>query len=90
MPARNNIEHSSPEVGLALLFKIRYHESTSRSCQFQLRLSTSIERSLLQKINKVQCSPEDVINKEQHILPLLVAEILGYSQSCQGNTGTGA
>merc|ERR1719449_410474 len=35
------------------------------------------------------CESEDVVNEEQHILSLLVTEVLGDSQSSQGNTGTG-
>merc|ERR1719474_1855641 len=34
--------------------------------------------------------PEDVVDEEQHVLALLVAEVLGNSQSGEGNTGTGA
>ena len=34
--------------------------------------------------------PEDVVDEEQHVLALLVTEVLGNSQSGQGNTGTGA
>merc|ERR1719507_823439 len=34
--------------------------------------------------------PEDVVNEEQHVLALLVTEVLGDSQTSQGNTGTGA
>merc|ERR1712141_970685 len=33
---------------------------------------------------------EDVVNEEQHILTLLVTEVLGNGQSSQSNTGTGA
>ena len=33
---------------------------------------------------------EDVVNEEQHVLSLLVTEVLGHSQSSQSNTGTGA
>ena len=33
---------------------------------------------------------EDVVNEEQHILTLLVTEVLGDGQSSQSNTGTGA
>merc|ERR1719230_1595958 len=33
--------------------------------------------------------PEDVVDEEQHVLPLLVTEVLSNSQSGQGNTGTG-
>uniref|UniRef100_A0A182P1D5 Prokaryotic-type class I peptide chain release factors domain-containing protein n=1 Tax=Anopheles epiroticus TaxID=199890 RepID=A0A182P1D5_9DIPT len=33
---------------------------------------------------------EDVVNEQQHILTLLVAEVLGHSQSSQRDTGTGA
>ena len=35
------------------------------------------------------CESEDVVNKEQHILSLLVTEVLGDSESSQGDTGTG-
>merc|ERR1719354_1298481 len=35
------------------------------------------------------CESEDVVNEEQHVLTLLVTEILGDSESSQGNTGTG-
>merc|ERR1711884_124690 len=34
--------------------------------------------------------PEDVVDEEQHVLPLLVTEVLSNSQSSEGNTGTGA
>merc|ERR1719206_1377176 len=34
--------------------------------------------------------PEDVVDEEQHVLALLVAEVLSNSQSGQGNTSTGA
>ena len=34
--------------------------------------------------------PEDVVDEEQHVLTLLVTEVLGDGQSSQGNTGTGA
>merc|ERR1719242_2367315 len=33
--------------------------------------------------------PEDVVDEEQHVLTLLVTEVLGDGQSSQGNTGTG-
>merc|ERR1719471_767971 len=33
--------------------------------------------------------PEDVVDEEQHVLTLLVTEVLSNSQSGQGNTGTG-
>merc|ERR1719474_2630697 len=33
--------------------------------------------------------PEDVVDEEQHVLALLVTEVLGNSQSGEGNTGTG-
>merc|ERR1739844_291380 len=33
---------------------------------------------------------EDVVNEEQHILTLLVTEVLGHGQSSQSHTGTGA
>merc|ERR1719449_195556 len=35
------------------------------------------------------CESEDVVNEEQHILSLLVTEVLGDSQSSQSDTGTG-
>ena len=34
--------------------------------------------------------PEDVVDEEQHVLALLVTEVLSDSQTGQGNTGTGA
>merc|ERR1719186_843255 len=34
--------------------------------------------------------PEDVVDEEQHVLTLLVTEVLSNGQSGQGNTGTGA
>ena len=34
--------------------------------------------------------PEDVVDEEQHVLTLLVTEVLGDGQTSQGNTGTGA
>merc|ERR1719397_1632580 len=34
--------------------------------------------------------PEDVVDEKQHILTLLVTEVLSHSQTSQGNTGTGA
>merc|ERR1712112_817542 len=34
--------------------------------------------------------PEDVVDEEQHVLTLLVTEVLSNSQSGEGNTGTGA
>merc|ERR1719175_427538 len=34
--------------------------------------------------------PEDVVNEEQHVLALLVTEVLSNSQTSQGNTSTGA
>merc|ERR1711884_334056 len=34
--------------------------------------------------------PEDVVDEEQHVLALLVTEVLSNSQSGQSNTGTGA
>merc|ERR1719249_151905 len=34
--------------------------------------------------------PEDVVNEEQHVLALLVTEVLSNSQTSQGDTGTGA
>merc|ERR1712055_1098109 len=33
--------------------------------------------------------PEDVVDEEQHVLTLLVAEVLSHGQTSQGNTGTG-
>lgn len=33
---------------------------------------------------------EDVVDEEQHILTLLVTEVLGHSQSGQGHSGAGA
>merc|ERR1711878_85476 len=33
---------------------------------------------------------EDVVDEEQHVLTLLVTEVLGDGQTSQGNTGTGA
>merc|ERR550519_1823500 len=33
--------------------------------------------------------PEDVVDEEQHVLALLVTEVLSNSQSGKGNTGTG-
>ena len=32
---------------------------------------------------------EDVVNKEQHILSLLVSEVLSHGQTGQGNSGSG-
>lgn len=32
---------------------------------------------------------EDVVNEEEHVLTLLVTEVLGNSQTGEGNTGTG-
>lgn len=36
------------------------------------------------------CESEDVVDEEQHILTLLITEVLGYSQSGQSHSGTGA
>ena len=36
------------------------------------------------------CESENVVNKEKHILSLLVTEVFGNSKSSQSNTGTGA
>lgn len=35
------------------------------------------------------CESEDVVDKEQHILTLLITEVLCYSQSSQSHSGTG-
>lgn len=35
------------------------------------------------------CESEDVVNEEQHILTLLITEVLCYSQSSQSHSGTG-
>ena len=32
--------------------------------------------------------PENIVNKEKHILPLSISEVLSHSQSCKANTGT--
>ena len=42
----------------------------------------------LKKINLGES--EDVVNEKKHVLSLLVTEVLGYGESGQGNTGTGA
>lgn len=34
--------------------------------------------------------PENVVNEEQHILSLLITEVLGHGEAGQGDTGTGA
>merc|ERR1719225_1282077 len=36
------------------------------------------------------CESEDVVNEEQHVLTLLVTEVLSNGQSSQSDTGTGA
>uniref|UniRef100_S4RE69 Uncharacterized protein n=1 Tax=Petromyzon marinus TaxID=7757 RepID=S4RE69_PETMA len=36
------------------------------------------------------CEAEDVVDEEQHVLALLVTEILGHREPRQGDTGTGA
>lgn len=35
------------------------------------------------------CETEDVVNEQQHILTLLVTEVLGHGQSSQSHSGTG-
>lgn len=35
------------------------------------------------------CESEDVVDEEQHILTLLITEVLCYSQSSQSHSGTG-
>lgn len=35
------------------------------------------------------CESKDVVDEEQHILTLLITEVLSYSQSSQSHSGTG-
>ncbi len=36
------------------------------------------------------CESEDVVDEEQHVLALLITEILGDGETCESDTGTGA
>merc|ERR1712024_147851 len=59
----------------------------------QGRLVTHSRRNTTQQSGHLRTGlseSEDVVNEEQHILTLLVTEVLGHGQSSQSNTGTGA
>merc|ERR1712014_211668 len=56
------------------------------------RLVTDSRRDTTQKSGHLRTSlgeSENVINEQQHILSLRVTEVLGDSQTSQGDTGTG-
>lgn len=54
---------------------------TNLSCDIYDGRFTDLRASL--------CEAEDVVDEEQHILTLLVTEVLCYGQSSQSHSGTG-